>query len=837
MFLKSNILTLISKQPQSNMHHFIFPSKDTFITNLNGLDSKNFGIDEVMDVDVQSYLYNSLLNYQSASISSSNDTIESAVNFEGMLDGQFSGTTTNTIKTDDNTGNVTTIEGTVQGTINNTDPSYASITAASFTGTFTGSVVGNISSAIINGISYSSEFVSASFLSSGSVVDLSGSVSGSSVSGDVAGHAYGEFNHFSGSLNMVSGAMQGSISGSYCYYFPHFKTNVSSYLSRTLLKFDISSISNSIHNGDIVDPTFTLTLRTLKESELPTDYTVYAYAVSQSWDMGNGRYEDGGSDYGASWNYRNKSDGNRWYPVNKSTQLVDYLTNESYKSVAFGNGGGTWYYSVPSSFSQPTSSVSTPFFTEEISVPTFDQEYSSSLSTNLTSSFNDILSQSLTDVLSSSYADKFDADASNDLLRSIAVPTYEYASSSISSSLTSMDQSASAQCSNQTYYQIEYSSSLAFLDTLSSSIQSILHDSSSIAGYSDNAYLYDIYLSSSMSTLAPTTFDEVYSILNQWSYEAHSSSNYVQNISNVYLGFSSSLYTKIGSSDPHNVYVNEGMYPYLYTSSIELLNAHFTSSATDDFSSSLIYYLHNYIHDVELETSASVSGSIVRVFVSPYLSTLTVGSSLIESQNFSYQSSDITIDVTNIVKAWIGGCIPNEGIILLTSEELTPSGSNSKLEFFSKESNTIYSPYLDVQWDDSEFVPGTLEPITDNVPYVATIRNLKKEYKHNSIVRVNVFARDKFSLKNFVKASQQSVHLTPKYLPESTYYAIKDTETNEMILNFDEGTKLSCDVNGNYFILDMSGLPQERYFKILIKVELNGSVEILDNNTYFKVIR
>ena len=346
-----------------------------------------------------------------------------------------------------------------------------------------------------------------------------------------------------------------------------------------------------------------------------------------------------------------------------------------------------------------------------------------------------------------------------------------------------------------------------------------------------------IYLSSSMSSLTPTTFDDVYSILNQWSYDAHSSSNYVQNINTVYLGFSSSLYTKIGSTDPNVVYVNEGMYPYLYTSSIDLLNAQFTSSATDDFSSSLINYLNDYIHEVELETSASVAGSIVRVFVSPYLSTLAIGSSLIESQSFSYQSSDITMDVTDIVKAWIVGCVPNEGIILLSSEELTQSGSNSQLGFFSRETNTIYSPYLDVQWDDSEFVTGTLEPITDNVPYVSTIRNLKKEYKHNSIVRVNVFARDKFSLKNFVKATQQSVHLTPKYLPETTYYAIKDTETDEIVLDFDEGTKLSCDENGNYFIIDMSGLPQERYFKILLKVELNGSVEIIDNNTYFKVIR
>ena len=92
-------------------------------------------------------------------------------------------------------------------------------------------------------------------------------------------------------------------------------------------------------------------------------------------------------------------------------------------------------------------------------------------------------------------------------------------------------------------------------------------------------------------------------------------------------------------------------------------------------------------------------------------------------------------------------------------------------------------------------------------------------------------------MKTFVKATQQSAHLTPKYLPTTSYYSIKDTETEEVIIDFDEGTKLSCDSNGNYFMLDMSGLPQERYFKILLKTEINGGVEVIDNNTYFKVVR
>jgi hypothetical protein len=50
---------------------------------------------------------------------------------------------------------------------------------------------------------------------------------------------------------------------------------------------------------------------------------------------------------------------------------------------------------------------------------------------------------------------------------------------------------------------------------------------------------------------------------------------------------------------------------------------------------------------------------------------------------------------------------------------------------------------------------------------------------------------------------------------------------------------LSCDATkGNYFVIDTTGLPQERYFKILIKVEYSdGTVDIADTGKIFKIVR
>lgn len=219
------------------------------------------------------------------------------------------------------------------------------------------------------------------------------------------------------------------------------------------------------------------------------------------------------------------------------------------------------------------------------------------------------------------------------------------------------------------------------------------------------------------------------------------------------------------------------------------------------------------------------------------------GDSLICSQSFSYgQQSDVSMDITKIVRAWLCGCVPNQGLILMSSWEIsTPplQNVNGLLQFFSKESNTIYSPYLDVAWDDSVFNTGSLAPVTGSIENLISVHNLKNQYKAGSLPKVFVFARDKYPLKQFNKAYQQPVMVTPKYLPSSSYYMIKDAESEEVIVGFDNYTKLSCDPTmGNYFKLQTTGLPQERYYKIFIKTEYSdGTIDITDTDKIFKIVR
>ena len=202
-------------------------------------------------------------------------------------------------------------------------------------------------------------------------------------------------------------------------------------------------------------------------------------------------------------------------------------------------------------------------------------------------------------------------------------------------------------------------------------------------------------------------------------------------------------------------------------------------------------------------------------------------------QYFDYQSSDVRMDVTPIVNAWLARKIPNEGFILLHSDE-SSSIDYGKLRFFSKETNTIYSPYLDVCWFDSTINTGSADPIQLK-DAVVNIKNMAKEYKFGSIVRMDVASRKRYPVKTFT--NKLSDYLFPYYLPESSYYQIKDAESEETILPYDDYTRLSCDSSGNYFMLDTSGLPSERYYKVEIRSEQSGSIMTFTIPTAFKISR
>jgi hypothetical protein len=205
------------------------------------------------------------------------------------------------------------------------------------------------------------------------------------------------------------------------------------------------------------------------------------------------------------------------------------------------------------------------------------------------------------------------------------------------------------------------------------------------------------------------------------------------------------------------------------------------------------------------------------------------------SQSFAFESPDIRMDVTNIVNDWLDNSIPNNGFLIKRSDD---DESNSQvlgnIRFYSADTNTVFIPKLEVVWDDSSFVTGSTEEI-DSDDYVIYFKNLQATYteKASPILRLGV--RPTYPALTY---STSSNYLMNYHLPSSSYYSVKDTVTEEIVIPFDtEHTKISCDEQGSYFKLRLNTFLPERFYHIIIKTVQGDVTNIYDNGYHFKVIR
>jgi len=238
-------------------------------------------------------------------------------------------------------------------------------------------------------------------------------------------------------------------------------------------------------------------------------------------------------------------------------------------------------------------------------------------------------------------------------------------------------------------------------------------------------------------------------------------------------------------------------------------------------------------------TDASGSYYVVVGYVLPgYVATAYSSGSV--NISFGLRSpKDIEAKVTNIVDAWVGESIPNYGFIikLTGSQEFNPSQFIQPIfKYYSVDTNTIYPPTLEFRWRDySTVLTG------NNTGSIVTTSNLKMSLSENPGVfypgSVNRFYVNVSPLYPTRVYQTSSLYTNLNYLPTASYYAIKDLDTNEYVINFDDNyTQISADSTGNYFDVYMSGLEPERYYKILIKTNINGSTKIFDDHYYFKVV-
>ena len=222
------------------------------------------------------------------------------------------------------------------------------------------------------------------------------------------------------------------------------------------------------------------------------------------------------------------------------------------------------------------------------------------------------------------------------------------------------------------------------------------------------------------------------------------------------------------------------------------------------------------------------------------------GTNYVAETSFSNADNlDLNVNVTRLIQffsaSYYQGAtyptgIENEGFLLKKPEptECDASASFGELQYFSSDSHTIYPPKLTFKWDDSTYVTGSNTILTSGDIFLALYNN-KAEFQRKSKQRFRLTTRKRYPDRTFTTSSN---YLDTAYLPTSSYYGLRDTTTDEIIIPFDTNyTKLSADNDGMYFDLFMEGLQPERYYKLMFRVDNNDGINIYDEDYYFKVVR
>ena len=629
--------------------------------------------------------------------------------------------------------------------------------------------------------------------------------------------------------------------------------------SRALIKFDLSDLSSMISAGDIRTPNqFYLNLTSAEEVEVQSEYNLNIYQLSGSWDGGIGDYYHNPiNTNGASWKYRNQ---NELWDITSVSVFNDVLTGTIptdgivlYEGFTDGLGSAYLTESIndirgntPSVFTSNNKLIvsasnyagTTLVFPAELDDST---TYGVQFQIN-PGSFNDVQFR----IETPDGTIKSTGDFEN-LIGNITSPTTQ------SFDLISNDAG-------------EYKLRFTFFDGNADNLNTT-------TGSFDELYIYK----KQSNTLVLETFS-----LNEGGFELR---NVIKNLngdlpkmfaseSKLYMysdniGGGDATYIKNLSSDLQYTItseINNGDYPNigftLYdTSGIKIrsgvdgLVSSFTSPTTQSITftppkDGNYTFAYTYFDSGSNGATGSLdnfkieySGSLPSVDITAagyyknsgggtwYTSSM---SNTTVSHKFGKYTRDLNANVTDYVNDWISGSRGNDGFIIKRpASQESGSVKYGSSKFFSSETNTIYVPTLDVRWDDSSFETGSLLPLTArNITLYP--KNLQSEYKESSKAMIRIVGREKYPQRTF---SDSSLVNDIKYLPQTTYYQIRDVETNLVIVPFDTNyTKVSCDSTGNYFNFWFNTLQPERFYQFEFRVDRDGSNEYFDGYV-FKVIR
>tara|TARA_R100000234_G_scaffold59255_2_gene35825 strand:+ start:4564 stop:6606 length:2043 start_codon:yes stop_codon:yes gene_type:complete len=621
-------------------------------------------------------------------------------------------------------------------------------------------------------------------------------------------------------------------------------------VSRALIKFDLTEISESINAGIIPDSgskaaRYFLNLFDAKPTNLASSQSLFAYPVSQSWVMGDGRsYDNPITTDGCSWTFsKGQDDGTLWTPELSAS-------------------GATWYQNTPSGSLKFTSgSAGNSFGTgsnDEFRLTVLGTEFNFKATSSIANGTGSIPDDSSPNFFFStgSTTAEFGSNLADEI--NTADIGITASMSSVSSSLggvgtvrlhltaSSITTLGLTDITAVTGSTIGFTTEITGTGTFASGTFSIT------PGHYENQELTIggvdfVFVSGSSTSVFDNSATEIFILSGSTTGSSlQNLRDAINNSGSLHgLPISASVSQSVSSS------VSAGI-TFTFTNDVLILsgsNSGSDSNQTAASSSVLFSFAGNGSISGGDVTKALEGGTAANVSTTTQFGSTGFSNVVFEngnnelggggvpyeaSQSFTQKSEDVRMDVTNIVQAWLSQSIDNEGFLIKrtgnvgNSDKFSDENNTQDLgnfSFFSSDTHTKYPPTLEVVWDDSKWRPGTLEQLssTELEDTVIYMKGLRPEYKEKSKARFRVVGRARYPETTF---STTPANLTVKVLPpSSSFYSILDAETDDVIVPFGSGSKLSCDSNGNFFNLDLNGFQPERYYKIEYRIQSGSKTD------------
>lgn len=217
-------------------------------------------------------------------------------------------------------------------------------------------------------------------------------------------------------------------------------------------------------------------------------------------------------------------------------------------------------------------------------------------------------------------------------------------------------------------------------------------------------------------------------------------------------------------------------------------------------------------------------------------------SSLYCYQSFDYRTdSNISVDVSTIVKKWLNNDIPNYGFVVYLNKVDSETSSsisfneNTMIQTYAAETDTVYSPTLTVYNLISQSFSPSNDVLSPTGSVIVYQPNFSGEVKTNAKHRFILAARPEYPRPAF---GQNTVFKSLLNLPSSSYFQINDVLTNDIIIPYSQYTKINTVGDHSFIEFYTTMLYPERYYKFEIKTIIDGYDYFITSPDFtFKAIR